>query len=126
MKPQPKYVKRFLGRLLVGDGCWHLKKVRGWGLSTPNVCYAYEADFDDQGGYTHNCSAARLSLALFHRLDFEKIEQTRHLCDDPHCVNPAHLIEGSRSENQIDRTRHPSHMARLRARSVKRLQTYLL
>lgn len=125
MKPQPKYIKRFLSRLIVDDGCWHMDGTRRCDLSVPHISYAMEEDFDEQGSYLHSCSAARLSLALFQRYDFEKIRQTRHLCDDHTCVNPAHLTEGSRSENQLDRHRPPEAMTRLRGKVAKRLQMYL-
>lgn len=33
-------------------------------------------------------------------------DQTRHLCGNPPCVNPHHLLVGSYSENQMDRVGH--------------------
>ncbi|WP_305821371.1 hypothetical protein [Massilia brevitalea] len=46
--------------------------------------------------------AHRAALLLFKGLHIETPLDAMHSCDNPGCVNPAHISYGSRSENMID------------------------
>lgn len=65
----------------------------------------------DSGGYP-KCSVGglptqigRYLVALQEGLDYEDRDgwQARHTCDDPGCINPAHLISGTAAENANDK-----------------------
>lgn len=47
--------------------------------------------------------ATHVALLLDGRQPPVHPQQTRHLCNNPPCVNPRHLAVGSYSENQMDR-----------------------
>ena len=45
----------------------------------------------------------RLSLAEHLNKPVEKLTLVRHLCNNPRCVNPEHLAEGTHQDNANDR-----------------------
>ena len=54
----------------------------------------------------------RVSFVMHYR-DLKEKEVIRHTCDNPPCVNPAHLIAGSTGNNikdQWDRKRRPQQL----------------
>lgn len=81
------------------DGCWPWAgaKTRGYGTA------AYQGK---------HIGAHRLSLILVGRsVPFG--HEVRHICDNPPCVNPAHLMTGTVSDNHrdmVERNRQPEHM----------------
>lgn len=75
------------------DGCWPwtgAKKGKGYGHL-----------FVD--GHFEGAHRFSLELALGRRLGSGM--QANHTCDNPPCVNPAHLYEGTGSENGMDASR---------------------
>lgn len=74
---------------------------------------------DPWGGYAHRAALhfAGVAVPAGHR------SHVRHLCDQPACVNPAHLALGSPQENADDRRRGlawQGWLARLRSGEVTR------
>lgn len=74
------------------DECWEwqgARRGRGYGA------------FGVPGG--KNVDAHRMSYALAHNLDPLNMPfVVRHTCDNPPCVNPAHLIAGTTQDNVND------------------------
>lgn len=87
----PALFDRMLSRIKVGQSteCWPwLRGTTRDGYGTIKV-----------GGRSYR--APRLMLA-FYRGDPGPLE-TRHMCHNPRCVNPAHLLPGTHFENMRDR-----------------------
>ena len=55
-------------------------------------------------------AAHRVMFKIVHGAEaLESFEVIRHTCDNPPCVNPAHLIGGTSSDNRLDCTRKKRH-----------------
>ena len=78
-----------------GDGCWK------WMLS-PHKGYGRWKVV--RGGVRYVWAAHRAAFVLHHRRE-PVGDVVRHTCDNPLCVNPAHLEEGSYQDNAIDAAR---------------------
>lgn len=111
----PKHYKRFVKhgdptRLVFAPpnlGAEESLAFKGWTV-TPNGCWEWNG-LRDKDGYGRLIHLGKRALA--HRLAYETwnglIEQgllVRHRCDNPPCINPAHLITGTPKQNTDDAT----------------------
>ena len=85
---------RFWSKILTGneDECWE--------------CVAMCLDKDGYGQFYANGNhilAHRFSYQLFHNRLIKEGMCILHSCDNPLCVNPAHLSEGTTQENTADK-----------------------
>lgn len=69
-------------------------------------CWLWTGTTDGTFGYgilRRNGKLYRAHRWLFIQLNNCEPEAVLHTCDNPPCVNPAHLVGGTRSENNTDR-----------------------
>lgn len=95
-------------------------KIKFWSLTKTgpvNECWIYSGDINEHGyGRVHvidkKMYAHRFSYMIHHDLTRDEMEGfvLRHTCDNPPCVNPNHLIPGTRGDNNrdsVERNRKP-------------------
>jgi hypothetical protein len=82
------------------DRFWSKVRVAG-----EDECWLWQAAPDDKGygafkykGHMHK--AHRLALGFFERVRRDR--DVLHSCDTPACCNPAHLFQGTHSDNMKD------------------------
>lgn len=99
------------GSVEVSTGCWEWSKSR------------------NKAGYGVTWDGASTKLA--HRLMWERLHGEalgelilRHSCDNPPCINPAHLSPGTHADNvqdRVDRSRSHRHWTRERRELLQEL-----
>lgn len=91
-------VARFWSRVDPGhpDSCWVFRKVSG------EPCVEHTAIFSGDGPTRSKVFAHRLSY-LIHNGEIPNGLYVRHTCDNPPCVNPAHLVLGTHLDNMRDK-----------------------
>lgn len=114
LKAEP-VAERFWRYVDKTDNCWNWTgcKVKGYGyiidrLGTIDGCKMWRAH--------------RLSYRIHKGDPIGKV--VRHTCDNPMCVNPAHLILGSQTNNIHDcmlKLRHRHRLSMMVARVIRRL-----
>lgn len=75
-------------------------------ISDPDECWEWQGNTDGRYGKTSVGSteykAHRIAYYLFTGRKPSPTKDLCHTCDNPPCVNPNHLFEGSRSANLVD------------------------
>lgn len=92
-------------------------------VNDPNECRHWEGGCNSSGyGYLYlngkQYSAHRLSY-IIHNGDIPKGLLIRHTCDNPTCVNPKHLITGTKHDNILDASQRGRLITTLNVESVK-------
>jgi hypothetical protein len=89
----------------------------------PNGCWEWQGvRVRTQQGHGMAWCPVRKKMQWAHRMSFEWAHgraiqeglQIRHTCDNPRCVNPAHLLEGTAKDNAADRKEHGREATRAR------------
>lgn len=96
-----KGMSGFATQLYCSDECNFLDN---FNKDSPNTCWEWlgRKDKKGYGGFGKNSVAYRYSFEYFKR-PRAKGKVIRHLCNNPSCVNPSHLEEGTYLENTNDR-----------------------
>lgn len=78
-------------------------------IRTPDECWEWRRGRSVAGyGHLHDPASGKTKIASRIALEWSmgrallSDEEARHVCDNPPCVNPGHLLDGSRSDNQKD------------------------
>ncbi|MEH7419215.1 HNH endonuclease [Neobacillus drentensis] len=98
VKPRPTIYQRFEAKRVEEENGCHV-----WIAST---------DKDGYGWFRTNGKSLRSHQASYqlYKGEIPKGKKVRHICDNPSCVNPDHLILGTQKQNnqdKIDRYRQP-------------------
>jgi hypothetical protein len=93
-----------MAKLTLEERFWSKVDKRG-----PDDCWPWLAGQNGNGygsfwAYGKNRYATHVALYLATRKMIPDSTVARHTCDNPGCVNPAHLIEGTKGDNNRDRS----------------------
>lgn len=89
-RPKSDSINRFFSKVLITDDCWL------WQGGTDNNGYGL-FQLDGKQWRAH-----RYSQHIHNGLDNQK-PIVLHACDNPCCVNPAHLVNGTIQDNNLDK-----------------------
>ena len=64
----------------------------------------------------------RLAYAAYNKLRVESVTLVRHLCNNPRCINPDHLAEGTHQDNANDRVAAGRSAKKVPSRAVLTLE----
>ena len=90
--PMQRQLRRFWDNVEKSDGCWEWKGL----ILTSGLGYG-QLYFDGKQYLAHRASW------LIHHGDIPEGMLVLHHCDNPKCVNPAHLYLGNHKDNARDR-----------------------
>lgn len=96
--PRPSNLQRIVSLILIGDGCWEIRKAKG-----------------DYGSFGYRTDDGRVISLGFHKAMWmiwngpvPEGMMVLHTCDNRRCCRPDHLYLGTHQDNMNDRnTRHP-------------------
>lgn len=94
MTTRKSIAERFWAKVQKTDGCWL------WTASNTGGRKGYEYGTFRVNG--RNVKAHRMAYELHHGVTLQPAECVLHSCDNPPCVNPAHLRIGTRKDNRAD------------------------
>lgn len=99
--PNSTAMRRFLAKVDKGDTCWHWR-----GATLPAGYGTFLLNGES------NCKiGAHVASFILHGKNFVHGLDVAHVCDNPSCVNPDHLVQLSHGDNMrdsIQKQRHPT------------------
>lgn len=104
--PKEKLFERFLSKVAIVGDCWEWQRYKndaGYGQFHSGLIYP--------SGASMQVKAHRFSLSVRLGRDLLPGMQALHSCDNPPCVRPDHLREGTQSENVRDSLARGRHVA---------------
>lgn len=80
-----------------------------------NGCWEWQKGFNSKGYPTlyhfgKKRYAHRLSYSHHNNVDIDSLDVVMHTCDNPKCINPAHLVGGSQKDNIHDMIAKDRHL----------------
>lgn len=91
------------------NGCWEwqaaTQKPGPKNYYLPYGFFNVRYENDDGSTSAEMMMAHRVSY-MMHNPPFEKSLQVRHMCHNPRCCNPEHLLIGTHQQNMMDKTMH--------------------
>lgn len=93
-----RLIERFnLKYKVLANGCWH------WTGAKDGDGYGNFFVYTRPVNKVVNGAAHRISWVIKNKQDWPKhLPEARHTCNNPSCVNPDHIMPGTRSENIND------------------------
>lgn len=96
--------RKFLSKITFGEDCWE------WNKSKDEDGYGYFYDGSLRpSGKPWTKKAHRVSLAIKLGREIHLGLKSCHTCDNPSCVRPSHLYEGTQVQNEQDKVRAGRH-----------------